>query len=157
MQPASQVDILIWRSVLGSSTSSEYIKPIKPWRHTIPCKMSSNYMLYSSLSLIFTSYSVKMCYMRRCSRSHSTSCSSSRGFESIWHFVARLFGGGWDGRVSVITLLVQEGLDPAVSCALQRKRNQHPGWVSSPWLVSLVSVAPDPLAAFSNSKDAARC
>lgn len=62
MQPESQVDILIWRPVLRFSMSSEYIKAIKPPRHTVLYKMSSNYMLYSSLSLIFTSHSVKTYY-----------------------------------------------------------------------------------------------
>lgn len=123
MQPASQVDILIWRSVLRSSMNREYIKPIKPWRHTIPYKMSSNYMLYSSLSLIFTSHSVKMYYT--CTRQLFTQpqhlMQLLQRFCKHLALVARLFGGGWDNQVSVITLLMQEGLNPAVSCALQHK------------------------------------
>lgn len=90
--------------------------------------MSSNYVLYSSLSLIFTSHSVKMYYT--CTRQLFTQpqhlMQLLQRFCKYLALVARLFGGGWDNQVSVITLLMQEGLNPAVSCALQHKRNQHP-------------------------------
>lgn len=105
MQPASQADTLIWRYVLKSSMNSEYIKPIKPPRHTVPYEMSSNYMLYSSLSLIFHSNSMKMFYTQ-----------TRQLFTQPQHLVqllprickrlalvARLFGDGWDSQVSVIS------------------------------------------------------
>lgn len=111
MQPASQVDILIWRCVLRSSMSSEYIKPINPPRHTVPYKMSSNYMLYSSLSLMFTSHSMKMYY--RHTRQLFTQpyhlVQLLRRFCKWLALVERLVGGGWDSqpcessRVSVIS------------------------------------------------------
>ena len=100
MQPASQVDILIWRSVLRSSMSREYIKPIKPPRPTVPYKISSNYMLYSSLSLIFTSISMKMYYThtRQLFKQPQHLVQLLPRFCKRLALPARIFGDTWDSR-----------------------------------------------------------
>lgn len=145
MQPASQVDILIWRSVLRSSRSSKYIKPIKPPRHPVPHKMSSNYRLYSSLSLLFASHSMKMYYTHTrqlfLQPQHLTQLLPR--FCKQLALLAKLFGDGWDCRslqLPVWALSAYAG-GTSISC-----------WASSPGLVSLISVTPGSLAAFSQLK-----
>lgn len=152
MQPASQVDILIWRSVLRSSRSREYIKPIKPPRHPVPYKMSSNYWLYSSLLLLFASHSMRM----YCTQTHTPPRQLFLQPQHLTQLLprfckqlallARLCGGGWDCRslqlsvwaLSACTGRTQPTGGTNISC-----------WASSPCLASLISVAPGSLAAFS--------
>lgn len=92
MQPASQVDILIWRSVLRSSRSSEYIKPIKPPRHPVPYKMSSNCRLYSSLSLLFASHSMKMYYTHTHTRTHQAAIPAATALHAVPTKVSQVTG-----------------------------------------------------------------
>lgn len=147
MQPASQVGILIWRSVLRSSRSSEYIKPIKPPRHPVPYKMSSNYRLHSSLSPLFANHSMKMSHTHTpgsCSCSHSTSRSSYQGCVSGWSFSKAVWRWQRLQIPSVICMSLQClcRKDPTQ----QHWRHQHLLLGYKP-MVSLISVAPGSQAA----------
>lgn len=146
MQPASQVDILIWRSVLRSSRSSEYIKPIKPPRHPIPYKMSSNYRLYSSLSLLFASHSMEMYQTHTHSHPRQLFLQPQHLTKvlQVAALPARLCGGGWDCRSLQLSVWAFR------ACAARTRPSSSSCW--APSLVSLISVAPGSLAAFSQLK-----
>lgn len=140
MQPASQADILIWRSVLRSSRSREYIKPIKPPRHPVPYKMSSNYWLYFSLSLLFSSHSMKMYYTQTHTHTHKdththipqaavpAATAPHTDFTKVLQVAgtsrARMCGGGWDCRSLQLSLW-------ALSACAERTQPSSSGGTSS--------------------------
>lgn len=126
MQPASQVDTLIWRCVLRSSMSSEYIKPINPSK-TYCTIQKELYVFYSFLSLIFTSHSMKTCYTYQAAVHAATAPRTApykvlqvagTSSKALWKWLVLQLS-----EISRVSLTAYTG---GVFQALQHKRDQHP-------------------------------